>query len=70
MYDHDPLTAMKQEDKKRQRDTLNPDDRMLAQVSDADIFFAKQRLFLHESTPEEGVSLEVLKKYIQKKYGI
>ncbi len=41
-----------------------------AYITDKDVFFAKERLKLHEATPDEGVSIDILKKYIYKKYGI
>ncbi len=38
--------------------------------ADREAFFAKERFKLHQAAPDEGVSIEILKKYIQKKYGI
>lgn len=37
--------------------------------TDEDIFFAKQRYNLHQSTPDEGVEINILKNYFSKKYG-
>lgn len=39
-------------------------------IASSSAFFAKERLKLHQAAPDEGVSIEVLKKYIFKKYGI
>ena len=39
-------------------------------VNDADFSFAKERFKLHQTTPEEGVSIQALQNYILKKYGI
>ncbi len=38
-------------------------------ISDEDMFFAKERYKLHQSTPVEGVDIDILKKYFSKKYG-
>lgn len=38
-------------------------------VTDEDIFFAKERYNLHQSTPDEGVDVNILKNYFLKKYG-
>ena len=42
----------------------------LSNISDIEIFFAKERFKLHQATPDEGVSIHVLKNYIYNKYGI
>ncbi len=42
----------------------------LSGITDNEIFFAKERFKLHQSTPDEGVSVHVLKNYIYNKYGI
>jgi hypothetical protein len=38
-------------------------------ATDKEIFFAKERYKLHQTTPDEGVSVEILKKYFFRKYG-
>ena len=38
-------------------------------VTDEEIAFAEERLRMHEANPNEGVSLEELKKYFAEKYG-
>ncbi len=38
-------------------------------VTDDEISFAEERLKMHEANPEEGVSIEVFKKYFSEKYG-
>ena len=43
---------------------------LFLRISDNEIFFAKERFKLHQATPEEGVSIHVLKNYIYNKYGI
>ena len=41
----------------------------LMPVTDEEIAFAEERLRMHEANPNEGVSLEELKKYFAEKYG-
>ncbi len=41
----------------------------VSNVSDQDVFFAKERYKLHQTTPKEGVEIDILKKYFSKKYG-
>ncbi len=69
-YDCRASNATNEETTNVLADIINSESRILPQVSDSDVFFAKERLCLHKATPEEGVSLQVLKNYIQKKYGI
>jgi hypothetical protein len=38
-------------------------------ITDYDILFAEERLKMHFTDPEEGVSIEVLKKYFSEQYG-
>ena len=38
-------------------------------VTDEEVFFAKQRFKLYQSMPDEGVDIDILKKYFFKKYG-
>lgn len=38
-------------------------------ITDEDIFFAKERIKLHQFTPDEGVDITILKNYFSKKYG-
>ena len=70
MYDCESSESTKEEIENGRIDVNNNHNMLLSQVTDSDIFFAKERLGLHKATPEEGVSLQVLKNYIQKKYGI
>ncbi len=52
-------------------DELSDEDfAFLSRISDNEIFFAKERFKLHQATPDEGVSIHVLKTYIYNKYGI
>lgn len=51
-------------------DLSDEDFAFLSRVSDNEIFFAKERFKLHQATPDEGVSIQVLKTYIYNKYGI
>ena len=48
----------------------NEDFAFLSSRTDSEIFFAKERFKLHQATPDEGVSIHVLKTYIYNKYGI
>lgn len=41
----------------------------LMPVTDEELAFAEERLKLHEANPNEGMSLEQLKKYFADKYG-
>jgi len=41
----------------------------LMPVTSEKIAFAKERLQLHEEQPNEGMSLEMFKKYFAEKYG-
>ena len=52
-------------------DELSDEDfAYLSRISNHEIFFAKERYKLHQATPDEGVSIQVLKTYIYNKYGI
>ena len=70
MYDYGSSAITKEETETGRIDMINHHKMFLSQISDSDIFFAKERLGLHKATPDEGVSIQVLKNYIQKKYGI
>ena len=70
MYDCESSALAKEEIRDAHTDMADSEKAFLSQVTDSDIFFAKERLCLHKATPEEGVSLHVLKNYIRKKYGI
>ena len=50
-------------------DTHNEHERLMAEASDEDVFFAKHRYKLHLTTPAEGVRIEFLQQYFSKKYG-
>jgi putative addiction module component (TIGR02574 family) len=39
------------------------------EVTPEEIAFADERLKLHQSTPNEGLSVDVFKKYFAEKYG-
>ena len=41
----------------------------LMPITDEEISFAEERLKMHEANPNEGMSLEELKKYFTEKYG-
>jgi len=41
----------------------------LMPVTDEELAFAEERLRMHEANPNEGMSLEELKKYFARKYG-
>ena len=41
----------------------------LMPVTEEEIAFAEERLRMHEANPNEGMSLEELKKYFAEKYG-
>ncbi len=41
----------------------------LMPITDEEIAFAEERLKMHEANPNEGTSLEELKKYFTEKYG-
>ena len=41
----------------------------LMPITDEEIAFAEERLKMHEANPNEGMSLEELKKYFTEKYG-
>jgi len=41
----------------------------LMPVTDEEIAFAEERLKMHETNPNEGMSLEELKNYFAEKYG-
>ena len=70
MYDYGSSAITKEETETGRIDMINHHKMFLSQISDSDVFFAKERLGLHKTTPDEGVSIQVLKNYIQKKYGI
>jgi putative addiction module component (TIGR02574 family) len=38
-------------------------------ATDDEILFAEERLKMHEENPAEGLSIEMLKKYFNDKYG-
>ena len=38
-------------------------------ITNEEITFAEERLKMHEANPQEGMSLDELKKYFAKKYG-
>lgn len=46
-----------------------PGNHDVSQINDEDIFFAKERYNLHQSSPEEGVDTDILQKYFSRKYG-
>ena len=54
----------------RVNDLSEEDFAFLSRISDSEIFFAKERFKLHQATPDEGVSIHVLKTFIYNKYGI
>ena len=54
----------------RVNDLSEEDFAFLSRVSDSEIFFAKERFKLHQATPDEGVSIHVLKTFIYNNYGI
>jgi len=39
-------------------------------VTDDEISFALERLKMHETNPDEGMSLDIFKKYFADKYGL
>jgi hypothetical protein len=41
----------------------------LLPTTNYDILFAEERLKMHFTNPEEGVSVDVLKKYFSEQYG-
>ena len=41
----------------------------LMPITNEELAFAEERLRMHEANPDEGVSLEELKKYFAEKYG-
>ena len=41
----------------------------LMPVTNEELAFAEERLRMHEANPNEGMSLEELKKYFAEKYG-
>jgi putative addiction module component (TIGR02574 family) len=41
----------------------------LMPITEEEIAFAEERLKMHEANPDEGMSLEELKKYFIEKYG-
>jgi putative addiction module component (TIGR02574 family) len=41
----------------------------LMPVTNEEVEFAKERLQLHEKQPNEGISLDMFKKYFSDKYG-
>lgn len=41
----------------------------LMPITDEEIAFAEERLKMHEANPDEGMTLEELKKYFTEKYG-
>ena len=41
----------------------------LLPITDDEIVFAEERLKMHEANPQEGMSLDELKKYFEQKYG-
>ena len=41
----------------------------LLPVTDEEIAFAEERLKTHQANPDEGMSMEELKKYFAEKYG-
>ena len=41
----------------------------LMPITDEELDFAEKRLKMHEANPNEGMSMEELKKYFAKKYG-
>ena len=45
------------------------DNQDVSRINDEDIFFAKERYNLHQSSPEEGVDTDILQKYFFRKYG-
>jgi len=38
-------------------------------ITDEELAFAEERLKMHEANPDEGMTLEELKKYFIEKYG-
>ncbi len=38
-------------------------------ATDDEISFAEERLKMHEANPSDGVNIDVLKKYLNDKYG-
>ncbi len=54
----------------RVNDLSKEDFTFLSRISDNEIFFAKERFKLHQATPDEGVSIHILKTYIYNRYGI
>lgn len=42
---------------------------VILNITDQEIFFAKQRYKLHLARPDEGVSEDILRNYFFKKYG-
>ena len=38
-------------------------------ITNEEITFAEERLKMHEANPQEGMSLDELKKYFAEKYG-
>ena len=53
----------------RKHSAGQPEKNVISDTTDEDIFFAKERYNLHQSSPEEGVDTDILKKYFSKKYG-
>lgn len=41
----------------------------LMPITNDEVAFAEERLAMHETNPQEGMSLDELKKYFREKYG-